>query len=157
MNRGLARFLQAAVLLIGIAALCFLLLEPQFEGRNAHATQFQVYFNDPFLAFAYLGSIAFFAALWKTFVLLGEVARQGALPPWAPKTFRFIRNCALILVGFVAVGEVFIIWHESDDRAGGVFMGVLIALGSIAVAAAATKLERRLRPVAVLDYGRSED
>jgi len=145
MNRVLARLLQAAVLLIGIAALCLLLLEPQFEGRNAHATQFQVYFNDPFLAFAYLGSLAFFAALWKAFVLLDDVARQGAFPPWAPRSFRFIRNCALIVVGFVAVGEVFIIWHETDDRDGGVFMGLLIATGSVLVALAASRFERRVR------------
>ena len=145
MNRTLARFLQAAVLLVGVAALAFLLLEPQLEGRNAHATQFQVYFNDPFLAFAYLGSIAFFAALYRVFRLLGDVASHGALPPSAPDSFRFIRNCAFILVGFVAIGEVFIFRNESDDRAGGVAMGLLIGFGAIAVALAASKFERSLR------------
>jgi len=143
MNRILARVLQVVVLLIGLAVLAFLLLEPQFEGRNAHATQFQVYFNDPFLAFAYLGSLAFFAALYQAFVLLGHVAAHGALPRSASNSFRFIRNCALVLLGFVAIGEAFIFMHESDDRAGGVFMGALIGLASVAVAVVASKLERR--------------
>jgi hypothetical protein len=146
MNRILARFLQAAVLLFGIAALAFLLLEPQFEDRNAHATQFQVYFNDPFLAFVYLGSIALFAAVYRAFRLLGEVAVQGVFPPSAPQTFRFIRQCALVLVGFVAVGEVFILLQTGEDRAGGVAMGVLIGLGCVAVALVASKFERNLRP-----------
>ena len=54
---------------------------------------------------------------------------------------------ALALIGFVAAGEVFIISGGSDDRAGGVFMGLLIAFGSGVVAAAAAWLERGLRKV----------
>jgi hypothetical protein len=142
MNRYLARCLQCVVLLVGLAALVFLLWEPHLEGRNAHATVFQVYFNDPFLAFAYLGSLAFFAAVYRAFKLLGQVASRGALPPSAPKDFRFIRNCALTLVGFVVIGEVVIFLQESDDRAGGVAIGALIGLGSIVAALAASRLER---------------
>ena len=144
MNRTLARLMQAAVLVFGIAALAFLLVEPHLEGRNVHSTSAQVYFHDPFLAFVYLGSIVFFAALYQAFRLLGQFAAQGAFPPSAPQSFRFIRNCALALVAFVAVGEVFIFWQESDDRAGGVAMGGLIGLGAIAVALAASACARRL-------------
>lgn len=43
-------FLQAVVVLIGIGALAFLLWEPHLKGRNANATTFEIYFNDPFLA-----------------------------------------------------------------------------------------------------------
>ena len=145
MNRNLARVLQAAVLLFGVAVLAFLLIEPQFEGRNAHATQFQVYFNDPFLVFVYLGSIAVFAAVYQAFRLLGQVAGSGVFPPSAPKTFHFIRNCALTLIGFVAVGLVIIVKQESDDPAGGVAMGLLIGLASTAVALVASLFERRAR------------
>jgi hypothetical protein len=35
---------------VGGAVFVFLLWEPHIEGRNAHATLFQIYFNDPFLA-----------------------------------------------------------------------------------------------------------
>jgi len=141
-NKVLARCLQVAVLLVGVAVLAFLLWEPNLEGRNAHATLFQVYFHDPFLAFAYLGSLAFFAAIYQAFKLLGHAARHGSLPPSASSAFRFIRNCALVLVGFVAIGEVIIFLQASDDRAGGVAMGALIGLGSTLVALVASKLER---------------
>jgi hypothetical protein len=53
-------FLQVVVVLIGIGALAIMLWEPHIEGRNAHATLFEIYFKDPFLAYAYIGSIPFF-------------------------------------------------------------------------------------------------
>jgi hypothetical protein len=49
------------------------------------------------------------------------------------------------MIGFVAVGEILLLLNESDDRAGGVFMGVLIALGSIVIALVAEKFERKLK------------
>ncbi len=50
------------VVFLGIGALGFLLWEPHLEGRNAHATTFEIYFHDPFLAYVYVGSIPFFVA-----------------------------------------------------------------------------------------------
>ncbi len=49
------------------------------------------------------------------------------------------------MIGFVAGGEIFMMLSDSDDRAGGVFMGILIALGAIVVAAGATMFERLLQ------------
>jgi hypothetical protein len=141
LNRGAARILQALTVVVGIAVLAFLLWEPHLEGRNAHATVFQVYFHDPFLAFAYVGSIPFFVALYKTFEVLGYAGPS----PQVAKALRTIRTCALVVIGFVAIGEVFIVLGDSDDHAGGVFMGVLVTLGALAVAAAATRFERSLR------------
>lgn len=40
------------VVLGGIGALAFMLWEPHLEGRNAHAGLFEIYFKDPFLAYA---------------------------------------------------------------------------------------------------------
>ncbi|MEK7514868.1 MAG: hypothetical protein AAB608_00605 [Patescibacteria group bacterium] len=56
-------FLKAAIVLIGIGALAFLLIEPHFEGRNVNATLFEIYFRDPFLAYAYIASIPFHSSL----------------------------------------------------------------------------------------------
>src|SRR5262249_55980907 len=66
-------FLQVVIVLIGIGALALMLWEPTIEGRNAHATLFEIYFKDPFLAYAYVASIAFFAALYQAFRVLGYV------------------------------------------------------------------------------------
>jgi hypothetical protein len=137
-----AAFLQAVVVLVGLAALVFMLWEPHLEGRNAHATLFQVYFKDPFLAFAYLGSIPFFTALRQAFKVLGLVRRDQASSPESLKALRIIKFSALLLVVFVAVGELFIMLNDTDDRAGGVFIGLVIASGSLVAAALAALFER---------------
>lgn len=145
MKRGLAVFLQAVTALIGAGALVFLLWEPHVEGRNAHATLFEIYFKDPFLAYAYAGSIPFFAALWQAFKALGYAGRDMARSREVVNALRTIRYCALAVIGFVAIGEIFIMLGTSDDRAGGVFMGLLVTLVSGGMAAAAARLERSAR------------
>src|SRR5882672_7673262 len=117
-------FLQAVIVLIGIGALALMLWEPHIEGRNAHATLFEIYFKDPFLAYAYTASIPFFVALYQAFKVLGYAGQNKVFSQEAVKALRTIKFCAIVIVGFVAVGEIFIMLGESDDRAGGVFMGV---------------------------------
>ena len=52
MKKGPTIFLQVVIVLIGMGALGLMLWEPHIEGRNAHATLFEIYFKDPFLAYA---------------------------------------------------------------------------------------------------------
>ena len=59
MYRCSITFLQAVIVLICVGVFAFLLFEPPHEGHNAHATLFEIYFKDPFLAYAYLASIPF--------------------------------------------------------------------------------------------------
>lgn len=129
-------------MLVGIGALAFLLWEPHMEGRNAHAAVFEIYFKDPFLAYAYAASIPFFVALRRTFTVLGLLGRNEAFSPAAVKALATIKWCALALIGLVALGELFIFMGPGDDRAGGVFMGVLVASGAAVMAAAAARFER---------------
>src|SRR5580765_7277038 len=113
-------FLQAVIVLIGIGALALMLWEPHIEGRNAHATPFEIYFKDPFLAYAYLASIPFFAPLYQAFKVLGHIGQNRTFSPATLKALRTIKSCALAIVGFVALGELFIMLGNSDDHAGGV-------------------------------------
>ena len=122
-----------------------MLWEPHIEGRNAHATPFEIYFKDPFLAYAYVASIPFFVALYQAFKVLDYVGQNRIFSPAAVRSLRIIKYCAMAMIGFVAGAEIFILAHDSDDRAGGVFMGVLIAVGSIVVATAAATFERVLQ------------
>jgi hypothetical protein len=145
LKRSSTAFLQGVIVLIGMGALAIMLWEPHVEGRNAHATVFEVYFKDPFLAYAYLASVPFFVALYHGFKVLGYAGRNQVFSPAAVKSLRTIKFCAIALVGFVAVGEIFILMSDSDDRAGGVFMGVLITFGSIVMATAAATFERILQ------------
>lgn len=141
-------FLQAVIVFIGVVALTLLLWEPQIEGRNAHATNFEIYFKDPFLALVYIGSIPFFVALYQAFKLLGYVGQNKVFSQEAVKALRTIKYCALVIIGFIAVEEVFIILnHGNDDPIGGVFIGIIITFGSIVVAAVAAMFERILQSV----------
>ena len=122
-----------------------MLWEPHIEGRNTHATLFEIYFKDPFLAYAYLSSIPFFVALYQAIKVLGYIGENNAFSQPTLKALRTIKFCALAIVGFVALGEFFIILGNSDDRAGGVFIGILIAFGSVVIATAAAMFERVLQ------------
>jgi Protein of unknown function (DUF2975) len=146
-------FLQVVVVLIGIGALALMLWEPHIEGRNAHATLFEIYFKDPFLAYAYIASIPFFVALYQAFKVLGYAGQNKVFSQAAVKALRTIKYCAISIIGFVAGGEIFIMLGDSDDRAGGVFIGILITFGSVVVATAAAMFERILQQAVDIKSG----
>src|SRR5215831_9173401 len=137
MKRSSTIFLQIVIVLLGIGILALLLWEPHIEGRNKHATLFEIYFKDPFIAYVYIGSIPFFVALYQAFKVLGYAGQNKVFSQAAVNALRTIKFCAIAIIGFVAVGEIFIMMGDSDDRAGGVFIGVLITFGSIVIATAA--------------------
>lgn len=146
MNRNLALALQGAIVLLGLVTVFLLLWEPHLEGRNVHATPFEIYFKDPFLAYAYAGSIAYFVGLYRAFRLLGEVRRTGAFSPATLADLRAIRRCAFILLGFVAGGVVFVaLAGDHEDRPAGFMMCLLAALATGAVATTAGWCARRLQ------------
>lgn len=146
LKRGSTAFLQTVIVLIALGALSFLLWEPRVEGRNAHASTFEIYFNDPFLAYAYVASIPFFVALYQAFRVLGFAAHNNMISQPAVRALRTIKLCALAIIGFVVVGEVFILKHDDkQDPGAGVFMGLLISFGSAIIATAAAVLGRVLQ------------
>jgi Protein of unknown function (DUF2975) len=145
MKRGSTIFLQVVIVLIGIGVLAFLLWEPHLEGRNVNATLFEIYFKDPFLAYAYIGSIPFFVALYQAFKLLEYIRRNEIFSQRSVRALRTIKYCALAIIGFVAVSVIFMIFGDRDDRPAGVFMRILITFPSIVVAIAAAVFERILQ------------
>jgi hypothetical protein len=148
MKRGSTVFLQAVIVLVGFGALALLLWEPNVEGRNAHSTLFEVYFKDPFLALAYTGSIPFFIALYQAFKVLEYVGRNNVFSPEVVKALRTIKYCALGVIGFVVLEEIFILLmnnRDNDNPGAPIFMGLLIAFPSIVVATAAAMFERILQ------------
>ncbi len=146
MHRSLALFLQVALVLIGLALLAFLLGEPHFEGRNAHATTYEVYFHDPFLAYVYVGSSPFFVALYRAFGLLGHVRRTGSFSTVTVDALRAIKRCGLVMLGFVIGGAIFILFNgDKDDRPPGLVMSLLAASVATGIALVAAKLARALQ------------
>jgi cytochrome bd-type quinol oxidase subunit 2 len=145
MNRSATIFLQVVIVLIGIGALAILLWEPHVEGRNAHATLFQIYFNDPFLAYAYVASIPFFVALYQAFKVLGYAGQNQVFSQSAVKALRMIKYCAITIIGFAAGAEIIILLSNEEDKPGGIFIGILITFASIVIATAAAMFERILQ------------
>ena len=146
MKSSFALFCQAALVVIGIGVFAFLLWEPHVEGRNAHATVFQIYCQDPFLAYVYIGSTPFFVALYRAWRLFGHARQAGGFSLGTLTALHAIRRCALAIVGFVAGGVVIILlFGDPEDRPAGIFMSLLVALPACAVALATTRFARRLQ------------
>ena len=144
MKRGSTIFLQIVIVLFGLGILTWLLWEPHVEGVNAHATFFEVYF-DPFIAYMYIGSIPFFAAIYQAFKLLGYIGRDEIFSQRSVRALRIIKYSALAIIGFVVISVFFMINGDRDDRPAGVFMRVLITFPSIVAATAAAVFERILQ------------
>jgi len=145
MKRGSTIFLQSLIVLLGVGVFTFLLWEPHLEGRNAHATTFEIYFKDPFLAYVYVGSIPFFVAVYRAFGLFGHVRRNGTFSQVTLNALRVIKRCAMAVVGFVAGAGIFIImFGDRDDRPAGVFMSVLVAFAASVIAIAAAMWAKNL-------------
>jgi hypothetical protein len=148
MQKSSTVFLRIVIVLIGVAALALLLWEPQVEGVNKNRTNFEIYFQDPFLALVYAGSIPFFMALYQAIRALGYVGRNQVFSPEVVKALRIIKYCALAIIGFVVVEEMWILLmsgRDNDNPGAPIFMGMLIILPSIVVATVAAMLERILQ------------
>jgi len=144
-KRSPTAFLQVVIVLIGIGVLVLMLWFPHIEGRNARATVFEVYFKDPFLAFAYVASIPFFLALYQGFKVLGYVGQNTLFSQAGVRALRTIKFCAIAILGFVAVSVLFMIGGDPEDRPPGVMMRVVLSFACIVVAAAAATFERILQ------------
>lgn len=147
MKRISTIFLQIVTVLIGIITLFLLIREPQLEGRNVNSTLYEIYFKDPFLAFAYLGSISFFVILFQIFRLLGFIRQDKIFTTISVKALRIIKICALILITFIAgaIAYFFIVQRGKEDIAGGVSLGLIMVFIVIVTGTAAGVFERILQ------------
>jgi heme/copper-type cytochrome/quinol oxidase subunit 1 len=141
-------FLQVVVALIGIGVLAALLWEPHLEGRNAHATLFEIYFRDPFLACVYVASIPFFVALYQVHRLLGFARQDRAISQEAVRATRTMKHCAFITAAAIVAAAAYLMIAArggTDDPAGAVMLGAAGALVLLTVGSAAAVAERVLR------------
>ena len=135
------------IVLLGIGVLAALLWEPQVEGRNVHATQFEIYFKDPFLAYIYLAFVPFFVGIFQAFKMLGYTRRDEIFSERSVQALRIIKYCAITTAIFILGAEayIFIFVRGTDDIAGGVMMGLFIIFISAVIGTAAAVFERILQ------------
>lgn len=148
MKKSSTVFLQVVIVLIGIGVLAALLWEPHLEGRNVNATLFEIYFNDPFLAYVYIGAIPFFVALYQAVKVLGYVGKNKTFSQGTVKAMRTIKHCALVTAGAIVAADAFLMLAArsgTDDPAGAVMLGIIATFASIVIATAAAVFERVLQ------------
>lgn len=146
MKRSSTLFLQVVIVALGIGTLALMLWEPHIEGRNAHVTLFQIYFNDPFLAYVYIASTSFFVALYQAFTLLGYIGQNKVFSLNSVRALRTIKYCGVALVGFILAPEAYLfIARPGDDIAGAAAIGLFLIFISVVIATAAAVSERLLQ------------
>ncbi len=148
MQRNSTIFLQAVTLLIGIGVLAAMLWEPHIEGRNVHATLFEIYFKDPFLAYVYIGSIPFFVALYQAFKVLGYAGQNTVFSPATVRALRTIKYGVLITAGAIVAADAFLMIaarSSGEDAAGAVMLGIVATFILVVIAATAAVFERVLK------------
>jgi heme/copper-type cytochrome/quinol oxidase subunit 1 len=147
MKRGPTIFLQVVIALFAILVLGLLLWEPQLEGRNVNATQFEIYFKDPFLAYIYLAFVPFFVGVYQVIKLLGYARRNEIFSERSVRSLQIIKFCAIAVAVFFLGAEayIFIFVRGTDDVAGGVMMGLFFIFVSVVIATGAGVFERILQ------------
>jgi len=139
-------FLQAAIVLIGIAALAILIRFPLTEGRAANLDLFSIYF-DAFILYGYAASTPFFIALYKAFKLLGYIGQNKAFSLNSVMTLRSIKYCAMALsILIVIAGLLITLFHHKDDDPAGFFaVCIVTTFVTLVVATAALVFEKILQ------------
>jgi len=148
MKKNSIIFLQVVIVLVGIGVLALMFWEPHLEGRNVHATLFEIYFQDPFLAYAYIASIPFFVALYRAIKVLGYVRHDKTFSQAAVDELRIIKYCAFITAGAIVAADVYLMIaarSNNEDPAGAVMLGLIATFASIIIGTAAAVFERVLQ------------
>ena len=143
MKRTSTIFLQAVIMLTGIAVLAIMIRFPLIEGRAENLDLFHIYF-DPFILYVYAASIAFFVALYKAFRLLGYIGKNKAFSQNSVNALRSIKHYATLLTILIVLAGIYIrIFHNKDDDPAG-FLAVCMVAGfaCIVVAVVSSVLEK---------------
>jgi hypothetical protein len=146
MKRISITFLQITIVLIGMIALVIMIRLPLTEGRAKNLNLFSIY-SDPFILYGYASSIAFFAALYKAFKLLGYIGQNKVFSSNSVGALKSIKYCAIVLSILIVIAGLYIrIFHnKDDDPAGFLAICIVTTFVSIAVATAAAIFEKILQ------------
>jgi hypothetical protein len=129
MKQSSTLFLKLVIFLIGLVILSGLLWFPQVEGRNANSDAVSIYFNDPFLAYIYIGATPFFVGLYQATKLLGYIEKNKAFSQESVKALRIMKYCSLALMVFIGAAMPWIMaFGQDDDSPGVVLLGLIACL-----------------------------
>ena len=144
MKQGSTLFLKIVLCLMVIGALALMLWLPQIEGRNVNNDWIRIYFHDPFLVFAYMGTIPFFVALYQAFKLLRCIEQNKSFSQVSVEALRNIKYCAITIILFL-VGAIILIRifaGEQDDPAGPTAIGLVVIFATVVIGTFAAVLQK---------------
>ena len=152
MKKSSTIFLQVVIVLIGIVALAIMIRFPLTEGRAANLDLVSIY-ADPFIIYGYVASIAFFAALYQVFKLLGYIGQNKVFSLDSVRALRTIKYCASALSILIVIAAIYIrisfTFHaqdvQGDDPAGFIAVSIVTTFISIVIATAAAVFEKTLQ------------
>ncbi len=139
--------LQAVIVLIGIATLGIMLLEPRFADQKDWSL-FQVYTNDSLLSYICVGSIPFFVALYQGIRVLGYIRQNKTYSQAVVNALRTIKYCAFIAAGAIAVAAVYIklaAISSGDDSPGPDILGILATFAVVVTGIVTATFQRLLQ------------
>ncbi len=155
MKRSAIIFLQALILLTGIAVLAFMIRIPLMEGRAKDLDLFHIY-TDPFILYGYASSIVFFIGLYKLFRLLGYIRQHKLYSPEAAGVLKSIKYCAILLSVLIAGAALFILVShpKEDDPAGFLALCIVTASVALVVAVLAAKSGKKIQETIMMQQGK---
>ena len=145
MKRGSTLFLKVVIFLIAVGVFAGLIWFPQTEGRATNLDLVSIYL-DPVIIYVYIASIPFFVALYQAFKLLGYIEQNKTFSQFSVGALRNIKYCAIAIIGFILIAEVFLIfWGQEDDKAGPMAFGIYTTFASIVIATAVAVAQKLLQ------------
>jgi hypothetical protein len=146
MKKGQTLILKAAICLIAIVVLAWLIIFPQTEGRAKDLDLISIY-SDPFILYFFIASTPFFLALFQAFKLLGYVDKNKIFTLAAIKAVRNIKYCALAIICFLVSAILFIrvMAPQGEDTAGPTMLGLIAIFISVVVATGAAVFQKLLQ------------
>ena len=145
MKQSSTLFLKIVLIIMGIVVIAVMLWFPQVEGRNKNSDPISLYFNDPFLAYVYLGTVPFFFALYQAFKLLGYIEHNQTFSLGSVTALGNIKYSAFVVMGFMAGAIMWVRIMSSvdgDDPAGFIAIGSAVILISTVVSVFAAVLQK---------------
>lgn len=147
MKRGSTIFLKAVTILVGILSLVLLIFWfPFSDAAYADQSILANYVKDPAVIGLYFMLVPFFVALYQVFKLLDHIEKDKVFTKASVNALKNIKYCTLAFIGFIILGEIFVIFLGQDvDRAGVLALGIYTTFILSAVSTFIAVLQRLLQ------------
>ena len=153
LKKNSIRFFQIAIYFLGFGVLAILIWFPLSEGRATKLNLITIYF-DPFILFGYFTSIAFFVALFKTFILLGYIGQNKLYSSKSLAAINSIKSCSIVLSILIAIMAFYVkLFHkDEDDPVGFLAICLLTIIIFFLIAIVASKFGKKLKKTTDTDF-----